>query len=66
VAVTYPTGVRNVRDYIEISIDADPVDVTLYVQDAHRRLRRPRRPVRHRLTRRDSALPSQLEVMRSG
>ena len=33
-AVTYLTGVRNVRDEIEISIDADPVDVTLYVQDA--------------------------------
>jgi osmotically-inducible protein OsmY len=33
-AVTYLTGVRNVRDDIEISIDADPVDVTSYVQDA--------------------------------
>jgi osmotically-inducible protein OsmY len=33
-AVTYLTGVRNVRDDIEISIDADPVDVTLDVQDA--------------------------------
>jgi osmotically-inducible protein OsmY len=33
-AVTYLTGVRNVRDDIEISIDADPVDVTLSVQDA--------------------------------
>ena len=33
-AVTYLTGVRNVKDDIEISIDADPVDVTLSVQDA--------------------------------
>jgi osmotically-inducible protein OsmY len=33
-AVTYLTGVRNVRDDIEISIDADPADVTLNVQDA--------------------------------
>ena len=33
-AVTYLTGVRNVRDDIEISTDADPVDVTLDVQDA--------------------------------
>ena len=33
-AVTYLTGVRNVRDDIEISIDADPIDVTLDVQDA--------------------------------
>jgi osmotically-inducible protein OsmY len=33
-AVTYLTGVRNVKDDIEISIDADPVDVTLDVQDA--------------------------------
>jgi osmotically-inducible protein OsmY len=33
-AVTYLTGVRNVRDDIEISIDADPIDVTLNVQDA--------------------------------
>ena len=33
-AVAYLTGVRNVRDDIEISIDADPVDVTSYVQDA--------------------------------
>jgi osmotically-inducible protein OsmY len=33
-AVTYLTGVRNVRDDIEISTDADPVDVTLNVQDA--------------------------------
>src|SRR5271169_3330496 len=33
-AVTYLTGVRNVRDDIGISTDADPVDVTLNVQDA--------------------------------
>jgi osmotically-inducible protein OsmY len=33
-AVTYLTGVRNVRDDIAISTDADPVDVTLHVQDA--------------------------------
>ncbi len=33
-AVTYLTGVRNVRDDIGISTDADPVDVTLSVQDA--------------------------------
>jgi osmotically-inducible protein OsmY len=33
-AVTYLTGVRNVKDDIEISTDADPVDVTLDVQDA--------------------------------
>jgi osmotically-inducible protein OsmY len=33
-AVTYLTGVRNVRDDIDISTDADPVDVTLDVQDA--------------------------------
>jgi osmotically-inducible protein OsmY len=33
-AVTYLTGVRNVRDDIEISTDADPIDVTLNVQDA--------------------------------
>jgi osmotically-inducible protein OsmY len=33
-AVSYLTGVRNVRDDIEISIDADPADVTLNVQDA--------------------------------
>ena len=33
-AVTYLTGVRNVKDDIEISIDADPTDVTLNVQDA--------------------------------
>jgi osmotically-inducible protein OsmY len=28
------TGVRNLSDYIEIVNDADPVDVTAYVQDA--------------------------------
>jgi osmotically-inducible protein OsmY len=33
-AVTYLTGVRNVKDDIDISADADPVDVTLNVQDA--------------------------------
>ncbi len=33
-AVAYLTGVRNVRDDIDISTDADPVDVTLNVQDA--------------------------------
>jgi osmotically-inducible protein OsmY len=33
-AVTYLTGVRNVRDDIAISTDADPVDVTLNVHDA--------------------------------
>jgi osmotically-inducible protein OsmY len=33
-AVTYLTGVRNVRDDIDISTDADPIDVTLDVQDA--------------------------------
>ena len=33
-AVTYLTGVRNVKDDIEISTDANPVDVTLNVQDA--------------------------------
>jgi osmotically-inducible protein OsmY len=33
-AVTYLTGVRNVKDDIEISTDADPIDVTLSVQDA--------------------------------
>ena len=33
-AVTYLTGVRNVKDDIDISTDADPVDVTLNVQDA--------------------------------
>jgi len=33
-AVTYLTGVRNVKDDIAISTDADPVDVTFLVQDA--------------------------------
>ena len=33
-AVTYLTGVRNVRDDIEISYDADPVDIDLHVQEA--------------------------------
>ena len=33
-AVTYLTGVRNVKDDIAISADADPVDVTHNVQDA--------------------------------
>jgi osmotically-inducible protein OsmY len=33
-AVAYLTGVRNIKDGIEISTDADPVDVTLDVQDA--------------------------------
>jgi osmotically-inducible protein OsmY len=33
-AVTNLTGVRNVKDDIDISADADPVDVTLEVQDA--------------------------------
>ena len=33
-AVTYLTGVRNVRDDIDISTDADPIDVTVNVQDA--------------------------------
>jgi osmotically-inducible protein OsmY len=33
-AVTYLTGVRSVRDDIDISTDADPIDVTLSVQDA--------------------------------
>ncbi len=33
-AVAGLAGVRNVRDDIEISYDADPVDVTLLVQDA--------------------------------
>jgi osmotically-inducible protein OsmY len=33
-AVTYLTGVRNVKDDLEISTDADPADVTLDVQDA--------------------------------
>ena len=31
---TYLTGVRNVTDDIGISIDADPIDVTLSIQDA--------------------------------
>jgi osmotically-inducible protein OsmY len=33
-AVTYLTGVRNIKDNIAISTDADPVDVTVNVQDA--------------------------------
>ncbi len=33
-AVTYLTGLRNVKDDIAISTDADPIDVTLNVQDA--------------------------------
>ena len=33
-AVAGLTGVRNVRDEIEISYDADPVDVDLHVQEA--------------------------------
>jgi osmotically-inducible protein OsmY len=33
-AVARLTGVRNVRDEIEISCDADPVDVDLHVQEA--------------------------------
>ena len=33
-AVTYLTGVRNIKDNIDISIDADPADVTGNVQDA--------------------------------
>jgi osmotically-inducible protein OsmY len=33
-AVSWLTGVRNVKDDIEISYDADPVDVTVAVQDA--------------------------------
>jgi len=33
-AVTYLTGVRNIRDDIDISTDADPIDVTASVQDA--------------------------------
>jgi osmotically-inducible protein OsmY len=33
-AVAGLTGVRNVSDDIEISNDADPVDVTMFVQDA--------------------------------
>jgi osmotically-inducible protein OsmY len=36
-AVAGLTGVRNVRDDIEISYDADPVDVDLHVQEALRR-----------------------------
>ena len=33
-AVTALTGVRNVKDDIDISYDADPVDVSWFVQDA--------------------------------
>ena len=33
-AVTYLAGVRNVRDDVEISTDADPADVSVNVQDA--------------------------------
>jgi osmotically-inducible protein OsmY len=33
-AVTYLTGVRNVQDDIAICTDADPIDITLSVQDA--------------------------------
>jgi len=33
-AVAGLTGVRNIKDEIEIAYDADPVDVTLLVQDA--------------------------------
>jgi osmotically-inducible protein OsmY len=33
-AVAWLTGVRNVKDNIEISYDANPVDVTIVVQDA--------------------------------
>lgn len=33
-AVTYLTGVRNIKDDIDIGTDADPVDVTVSVQDA--------------------------------
>jgi osmotically-inducible protein OsmY len=33
-AVTYLTGVRNVKDDIAISTNADPVDVTIDVQNA--------------------------------
>ena len=33
-AVAALTGVRNINDEIEIWVDADPVDVTLLVQDA--------------------------------
>jgi osmotically-inducible protein OsmY len=36
-AVAGLTGVRNVRDDIEISYDADPVDIDLHVQEALRR-----------------------------
>ena len=33
-AVAALTGVRNIRDYIEIGYDADPADVDILVQDA--------------------------------
>jgi osmotically-inducible protein OsmY len=33
-AVTGLTGVRNIRNDIEIRNDADPIDVTVHVQDA--------------------------------
>jgi len=33
-AVAWLTGVRNIQDEIDIAWDADPVDVTLSVQDA--------------------------------
>ncbi len=33
-AVAGLTGVRNVKDDIEITYDADPLDVSLFVQDA--------------------------------
>jgi osmotically-inducible protein OsmY len=33
-AVTYLTGVRNIREEIQISSDADPSDVTFWVRDA--------------------------------
>jgi osmotically-inducible protein OsmY len=33
-AVAGLTGVRNIKDEIEIAYDADPIDVTLHVQDA--------------------------------
>jgi osmotically-inducible protein OsmY len=33
-AVTGLTGVRNIKDDIDISYDADPIDVSLFVQDA--------------------------------
>jgi osmotically-inducible protein OsmY len=33
-AVAALTGVRNIRDYIEIGYDADPADVDIVVQDA--------------------------------